>query len=310
MPKSEPVDAPSAAPALPPTGTGVTTYSWGDSSGPWLIETQASWFDYARVPKGTLATKGLTLSGCAPTYNFQSTYLLVNYTATVRSMKSTDNYTTSSVQQNQKFQVNSASSDYLGTSYGDASNYTASTMGVRGNVYSSKKFYKRTLWDDTLHNTADNEYNENVVGANYVMASGPSNADVDTSGMQSDYLNDFPRCWVHNDLPGTLLADGGIESLRVKAFSNLYNMQGTYNPQSENLNELINTLDTLGNMTTNFQFASMPPTTGYCGGTSHWTGGAPINHANNIAWAPCWGTQTTGFIDGCKHYDVNRHDYS
>lgn len=297
---------PDASPGQAPTASSISSYSWGDSSGPWLIETQSSWFDYARVPDGTLATEGLSLSSASPTYNFQGTHLLVNWTATVRSVSSTDLYTTSSFQQNQKFKVNSVSTDYLGNSYGSSSDYGTSTMGPAGNVYSDKKFYKRVLWNSNLHSSS-NLFNENVVGANYVMETYASG--VDASSTQSTYLNDFPSSWIAAIKPGTLLWD---HQPHTRSFSNLYNMQGKYNPQDETFSDMISTLDFLGNMTSNFQFAAMPPIKGKCGGTASagYAGAAPINVYNNIALAPCYGYQTNGFIDGCAHYDVNRHDYS
>jgi len=294
MPKSEPVDTPSAAPALPPTGTGVTSYTWGDSSGPWLIEEQQASFDYNRTPFGALATDGLTLSGCSPTYNLFGSTMLVNWNATVRAKKTTDLYATSAFQQNQKFEVFGTSTDYLGNTYGHESEYDASTMGVQGTVYSSKKFVKRILWDYSLH-SANDIFNESVVGANYVMVSG-AHRETDTSSIQSDYLKDFTRSWVYNTRAGTLLDDNQIEIKR--GAGGLYMMNGGYDPNNETLNKLIQTIDMLGNMTTSFQFASMPPRIGLCGNS------APIGGGS------CYGSQLQGFIDGCAHYDVNRHDYS
>ena len=292
---------PAASPGIPPTGTGITSYSWGDSSGPWLIETQTAFFTYARVPKGTLATQGLTLSSAVPTYNFEGTELLVVWQAQVNSVKSTDNYITSSIQQNQKWTVNSVSSDYLGTSYGTCADYTASTFGARGTAITSQNFIKRVLWADTLHNEDDNVYAEDVLGTNYVMVSGPGWEGVDTSSMQNEFYTDFARRFLGADRAGTLLFDG---QEYIKPYSGLYHMLGTYDPTNETFNEFINAIDECGNRTKSFQWASIPPTTGVCGGGTGSYPAAPIGSGG------CYMYQLMGFNDGCSHYDVARHDYS
>ena len=286
----------------PPTGVGVSSYSWGDSSGPWLTVTQNGFFTYARVPKGTLATQGLTLSSAQPTYNFQGTELLVIWQAQVDSVKSTDNFATSSFQQTQKWGVNSVSSDYQGTVYGEAADYTPSTYGPRGTGNTTQKFIKRVLWDDNLHSTTNDVFAENVLGTNFVMASGAGWQGVDTSSMQTEFYTDFARRFLPAHRAGTLLEEGMIYT--VPLGNGLYDMLGTYDPDNESFAEFIATIDECGTRTKMFQWASIPPTTGVCGGGTSYFPAAPIGSGF------CYNYQVMGFNDGCSHYDVNRHDYS
>jgi len=144
-------------------------------SGPWSIETQELTLYYHRVPNGhsrnKLTESDFALSGYNPSVNTVSGYLYgteiaCNVKARVTKSKSYDPYTTSAYHQPQKFQVNAASADANGNSYG---NVSAGTFGPAGTVTTSQKFFNRRPWDDAV----DTVYDQTCVGySHYGVVSG------------------------------------------------------------------------------------------------------------------------------------------
>ena len=112
-------------------------------SGPWYVETQTLDIYYVRVPAESAAssvTTTLTGSQTADTAtNFTHVvyYAVANYDTVVQYQ----NYSTSSFQQPQLFEINAASGDINGVTYG---NITASTMGAMGNIQTTQPFMRRT----------------------------------------------------------------------------------------------------------------------------------------------------------------------
>ena len=85
-------------------------------AGPWYVETQTLHVDYVRVPRE-------------------------QYTATYDATVVYQNFTSSSVQQPQQFQIVAASGDPNGVNYGALN---ASTLGPMGSIITSQPYIRRT----------------------------------------------------------------------------------------------------------------------------------------------------------------------
>ena len=114
-------------------------------SGPWYVETQTLDIYYSRVPGESAAssvTTTLTGSQTADTTT-NGTYIVYYAVANYDTVVQYQNYSTSSFQQPQLFDVNAASGDINGVNYGAI---TASTMGPMGNIQTTQPFMRRTLY--------------------------------------------------------------------------------------------------------------------------------------------------------------------
>jgi hypothetical protein len=113
-------------------------------AGPWYVETQTLHVDYVRVPREQWwhNTCDATLSGLTTTHsNIQSTEIIFTYTATYDATVVYQNFTSSSVQQPQQFQIVAASGDPNGVNYGALN---ASTLGPMGSIITSQPYIRRT----------------------------------------------------------------------------------------------------------------------------------------------------------------------
>jgi hypothetical protein len=113
-------------------------------NGPWYVETQQLHIYYSRVPGESPASVTTTLSGSvtsdtATNSTFLAYYVVANYDTVVQYQ----NYSTSSFQQPQLFEINAASGDINGVNYG---NITASTLGPMGNIQTIQPYMRRTLY--------------------------------------------------------------------------------------------------------------------------------------------------------------------
>ena len=282
-----------------PTGVSGTTYPWGEASGPWYIETQKMDISYVRVPNYILASEGLGLSSVSTTYNILDTHLLCVVDAYVSRASSTDFYTTSSYQQNQKFLVNNVSSDSYGNNYGTMD---ASNLGCGGDIYTASTHFKRVQlatipWVNPAFLGASS-----FQGTNFVLAGGDNGIpEVDTSSNQAAEMWDMKRSSRANVagsfLPGpeTNMTVGGPQPAQTLDTLNVvdqpvYTMMGPYDPNQETYFHITQAIDQLGTKVATETLATTPPVTG----------------AGNGPYTYNW----MGFNAGLAFYDINLHDYT
>ena len=287
----------------PPAGGAVTTYAWGDSSGPWYIENQRMDIQYVRVPNYNLASETLGLSSVATTHNVMDTHLLCGVNAYVSMVSSTDNYTTSSDSQNQRFLVNNVSADPYGNTYGELD---SSSLGPQGQIYTASSYVYRVLLDQYLQNvTVLPQWlgASSVRGVNFVLAGGDNSMlMVDASADQQAEMWDFKRSQKANApgsfLPGPVTNTNGenspqpaqlLETLNVLDRP-VYTMGGTYNPAFETYFSITQAIDLLGSEVQTKFLAGTPPFTGPGFGFA--------------------GANYMGFNQGLDNYDITRHDFS
>mgnify|MGYP005814582739 FL=1 len=140
----------------PPSGDmGVSS----TASGPWFIERQWMDISYERVPsvsREILGDNDISLSAVDPVSGtFLQTAFIVNISARYNVEKSYDYYA-SGYQEPQKFTAFPVSADYHGDVYGilDA---TSGTLGPRGNILTTQKWYARRLWVSGVDSVVDQQ---------------------------------------------------------------------------------------------------------------------------------------------------------
>ena len=128
---------------------GSSAYSGMMVSGVFFVETQTLDIDYARVPHATVQGHGhaLTLSGYSASGGVGGTDLTVLVQAGYKVEKVTGQFYTSSFLQTQKFEIQAASADINGNTYGPSAP-TASALGPAGKIITTQKWYNRRPWND------------------------------------------------------------------------------------------------------------------------------------------------------------------
>jgi len=246
-------------------------------SGPWYVERQTLDIQYARVPHeqnwNNLCTT--TLSGASTTHgNIQSTFLVINYTATYDTTISYQNYNLSSVQQPQEFTLIAASGDANGVSYGTV---TSSTMGPMGTIITSKPYIRRTPY---LGSGTSSASSQPLVTRS---STGSTFAVVNTSGSAMDATNYMTNYnWWKQDGGRVVVGNGTTDESKPINSTALYTIPGAYDTSKEFLVSIKPIIDAIGSRITN---------------------------ENHYAW-PIANTGISGGVvrdEGFAEYDINRH---
>lgn len=259
-------------------------------SGPWYVETQTLDIYYVRVPAENAASSvTTTLTGSQTADTATNTthvayYAMANYDTVVQYQ----NYSTSSFQQPQLFEINAASGDINGVTYG---NITASTMGAMGNIQTTQPFMRRTPYTGA---SSQPLISRQATGSNF----GAFSTEVRDSSYQiawsavphdlSQKFYDLGWWKDYGSMPGTARTGSqfaGIGGNSVPFGISTYIIPGAYATSKETLQDIQVFLRNVGLKITNTDLASYP----ICDLQSNIFGAYPL------------------FDQGFVEYDINRH---
>ena len=271
-----------------PSGTNAASGQVGAFSGPFFVEEQDLTVEYTRVPMGDLDNHAITLSGVTENYSIQNTNMVVRVTASYSVTKDFNQYETSGWIEPQKFTVYSASSDVSGNGYfeGALSGNPSGTLGPRGTIVSTQKWYNRRPWDAYGTGT-DSEVTQTVtdVFSTAFVKRELGSSSITTKNALSNWQT-FKRYLIDPDGEGDPL---GCEDTHAWYTEVLIPKQGPYSYTQENISDVPALLNKVGQrLRMSDYFAALP--------TNSWTIGA---------WA--------GYPiadQSVRKYHENRHDYT
>lgn len=246
------------------TGTASST-PLSQLGGPWYIERQTMDIYYVRVPQQTGGTTTVTLSGAATTNGpMEGTDIIYYARASVQASIVRQTFSTSSSQQPQEFEIQAASGDINGVTYGAIN---ASTMGAMGSIITTTPYIRRTPYTGA---SSQVEFSKSVECANWAAFRQPV---VNTGlfaglAVSGECVDAFPFRYdlkFHKDAgsrPGTSKDShtfnftGGVP-ISLRPYTD-YNIVGSFSTDKESLAAIRAFIDTVGQRMTNQQHYDWP----------------------------------------------------
>ena len=159
------------------------------TSGPFFVETQLLDIDYARVPyDSNNEGHALTLSGYNASGDIGGTDLSILALAEYKVEKVVGEYYTSSFLQLQKFEIQAASADINGVTYGPCS-VGASSLGPAGKILTKQKWYNRRLWNEGV---------DSVMTCSVYVSNRAYNSSGQSPGSVGPFWTKYPQYDVYN----------------------------------------------------------------------------------------------------------------
>ena len=261
-------------------GSGVISSIGFD--GPWYIETQSLNIEYLRVPAGGLDASATTLSLVGATTShgpISKTQVVSKVTATYSTRLDHATYTTPGYQQAQLFQVNSASADPNGVSYGAVN---ASSMGPMGSITTTQPYYRRAAYTGTSQPLI----NKVTDGATFPMQTWVDGYAGSAGVIVDNYWTEY-RYWKDEGArPGTHRF--GVIPV-IMFWPNDYTIWGEFNTSKETANGITSYIDMVGHKIASLNL---------------------FNNPTNTTSLPGMGAMHTPLRDtGIAEYDINKHQY-
>ena len=248
---------PYVASSLAPS-SGLITNALSALAGPWYIERQHLNVQYLRVPAGGLgaSSTSISLTGATTVHApMDKTTIVALVTASYQAFVDYASYGTSSYQQTQKFQVNSASADPYGVSYGTVN---ASSMGPMGSIITAQPWVRRTPYTGASSQPLVQKY---INGATFPMQEmDPVTHLLGNSVLVNNYWTDY-KVWKDGGCqPGT----HRLGSLGPVSYfnNNDYVIWGGYNISKESWYDMTSYIDAIGSRISGLQIFENPATTG------------------------------------------------
>lgn len=273
------VDYNPAPPGYNTSGTvGVSgTASGTVYEGPWFIEQQSLNVEYVRVPKASLASTTITLSGTAATFNPWGTVVVAKVNANYNSYQDWQTYFTSSFAQPQKFEIQATSADFAGLVYGDI---TASTMGPAGTIVTQQEHYRRVPWVGGA--SGHIQVTKNIEALTYFGVDPQIWTNTSSTVDPQSMINDW-KSWVIEPNAAACFLYNGQTFPKHSTYD--YYINGTFATAKETLWKILQYIDQIGNRVEHQQLYAIPA------------------YINSIS----------GQIEGNQgfpEYQISRHDYS
>lgn len=265
--------------------------------GPWYIETQTLEINYVRVPITAQASSvTTTLTGSQTSDSaMQATRIAYWCEATYDTVVQYQNYNTSSFQQPQVFELQAASADINGVTYGAI---TSATMGAMGTIKTIQPFMRRTPYVSganqplvSRHKTPSNygAFKAAVLDANRLMCVSGTAEDL------SQHFYDLGWWKDHGCSPGTARNGAifaGMPGEPIAHGDGAYGIPGAYATSKESLSDIQAFIRGVGLKITNERLHSYP----ICDLHTIYVGGGPgVSYQGPL--------KDQGFVE----YDINRH---
>ena len=267
--------------------------------GPWYIETQTLDINYVRIPltaQASSVTTTLTGSQTADSA-VQVTRIAYWCEATYDTVVQYQNYNTSSFQQPQVFELQAASADINGVTYGAI---TSATMGAMGTIKTTQPFMRRTPYVSganqplvSRHKTPSNygAFKAAVLDPNRLMCVSGTAEDI------SQHFYDLGWWKDHGCIPGTAKVGypyAGMVGEPIFTGHSEYNIPGAYATSKESLSDIQAFIRGVGLKITNERLHSYP----ICDLRTIYVGGGT---------GPAVSYQGPLMDQGFVEYDINRH---
>jgi|TARA_R110000823_G_scaffold253271_1_gene375788 hypothetical protein len=267
--------------------------------GPWYIETQTLDINYVRIPltaQASSVTTTLTGSQTADSA-VQVTRIAYWCEATYDTVVQYQNYNTSSFQQPQVFELQAASADINGVTYGAI---TSATMGAMGTIKTTQPFMRRTPYVSganqplvSRHKTPSNygAFKAAVLDPNRLMCVSATAEDLSQHFYDLGWWKDH-GCRAGTARYGSVFA--GVGGDPIFAGVAAYSIPGAYATSKESLSDIQAFIRGVGLKITNERLHSYPICdlrTIYVGGGT----GPGVSYQGPL--------KDQGFVE----YDINRH---
>tara|TARA_R110002051_G_scaffold31665_2_gene71836 strand:- start:1243 stop:2112 length:870 start_codon:yes stop_codon:yes gene_type:complete len=240
----------------PLSGAGVSGAPSG-YAGPWFIEQQTLHIDYLRVPAGGLGASTLTISltGATTTHApINKTAIVALVTASYQASVDYASYSTSAYQQSQQFQMNAASGDPNGVSYGTI---TSATMGPMGQIMTSRPYYRRVAYTGTNQPTVS-QYIDGATFPLQELVGGVLAGGVAVNNYWTDY-----KQWKDGGCQAATHRFGN--SPQTLFMPNDYPIAGAYNVSKETWYDITAFVDSVGSRISAEKIFENPTNTGMLG---------------------------------------------
>ena len=238
------------APATAPASGVISGIGY---TGPWYIEHQYLSIEYLRVPGGGLQTSTTTISltGATTTHGpITKTVVAALVTAGYQTYLDYASYSTPSYQESQQFQINAASADPHGVSYGTL---TASSIGPMGSIITSRPYYRRVPYTGTNQPII----NKHIDGATFPMQ-GVFNNTVSGGVNVHNYWTDYAMWKDGGCVPGTHRQGWSPVMLH---FVTDYGIMGEYNVSKETWYDITSYITSVGSRISAVQLFENPTNT-------------------------------------------------